>query len=362
MSQSFWEIRSFHKQWDLIVVGAGITGCSAVLNVLKKHPDWQILMLERGFYPSGASTRNAGFACFGSVSELIDDLAHHPEDEIKDLVRRRYEGLELVRNTVPSRDLEFELCGGHELFTDPSDFARCADEIGRFNTWMKEISGEADVYEIRQVNGYPVIFNRLEGYLNSGKFIAWLHAKVIKNGVEIRWSSPVKRVETGEVHLESGEILQAKKVLLATNGFSENLVHDTGIVPARGYVFVTSPLPEMPWKGTWHYDKGFVYFRDLGNRLLIGGGRNKAIDTERTTRDEINPEIKEYLIDFTNRILNIESGWKIDYEWTGIMGFGTSKTPSCLKIKDGVWLAAGLGGMGVALGMQFGKEIARVFD
>jgi hypothetical protein len=29
--------------------------------------------------PHGASTKNAGFACFGSISEIIDDLKSHSE-------------------------------------------------------------------------------------------------------------------------------------------------------------------------------------------------------------------------------------------------------------------------------------------
>ena len=54
-STSYWEQDVFYKPYDLIVVGAGITGCSAALEIQKKHPNWRILMLEREFYPSGAS-------------------------------------------------------------------------------------------------------------------------------------------------------------------------------------------------------------------------------------------------------------------------------------------------------------------
>ena len=36
-------------------------------------PKSKVLILERGIFPNGASTKNAGFATFGSLSEIISD-------------------------------------------------------------------------------------------------------------------------------------------------------------------------------------------------------------------------------------------------------------------------------------------------
>ncbi|MEO1217195.1 MAG: FAD-binding oxidoreductase, partial [Bacteroidota bacterium] len=70
---SFWEATSLMK-YDYIIVGGGIVGLSTAAELLERNSDLRVLVLERGLFPSGASTKNAGFACFGSVSELWQDL------------------------------------------------------------------------------------------------------------------------------------------------------------------------------------------------------------------------------------------------------------------------------------------------
>lgn len=68
---SFWERESLSK-YDYIIVGAGIVGCSTAYHLKKKNSKAEICLIERGVFPSGASSKNAGFACFGSLTELVD--------------------------------------------------------------------------------------------------------------------------------------------------------------------------------------------------------------------------------------------------------------------------------------------------
>ena len=183
----------------------------------------------------------------------------------------------------------------------------------------------------------------------------------LQAGVEVRWNTPVGQVGKGAVKLSDGLELQAENILLATNGFTAFLMDGIGIRPARGYVFVTKPLPEVQWKGSCHYDRGFVYFRDMPeNRMLIGGARNLDIKGETSTQNIINPVVKDGLMRFANEKLRLPQGWEIEQEWTGIMGFSSTKTPECRKVVDGVYVAAGLGGMGVAIGMELGRKAAGI--
>lgn len=358
MSISYWESTVFYEPHDYIIVGGGITGCSMAMELKKLKPKARILILEKDFYPSGASTRNAGFACFGSVSELLDDLETVNEVDLKHLVKSRYDGLNVLKETVPPDIMDFSMCGGHELFTDRELFEKCVQSIPRFNSWMKEMANLDDTYQAVEINGYPAIFNKYEGYLHSGKLVKWLHQHISEIGVEIRWGYKVRDAYQDKVTLESGHELVARNVILATNGFTADIHKSSEIKPARGYVFVTNELENNPWKGTWHYDKGYIYFRNIGKRLLLGGGRNVDFNGECSTEDKVNPLVKAYLIQFVREVLKIEENWAIDHEWTGIMGFGRSKMPSLFKNESGVWVTAGLGGMGVALGMQFGKDAA----
>lgn len=358
---SWWEIRHLHTNFDLVIVGAGLTGLFSALFYKRRNPHRNVIVLERGFYPDGASTRNAGFACFGSAGELLDDLQHENEEEVYARLEARFRGLERLREEMGDENLSFEQPGGHELFTDKETFRKVSDNLGLFNEWLKKLSGIEDVYSVTSCQNYDAVFCSLEGRIDSGKFMKALIAKVQEAGVLIRWNAAVTRTLQGEVELSDGVVIETDKILLATNGFTTKLANTSGIRPARGYVFVTEPVENLAWKGIFHYDCGYYYFRDLpGNRMLIGGARNLDKQTEETTSRNINAKIKSHLIGFANDILKLPAGWSIGYEWTGTMGFGPTKTPLCTKLEKGLYVAAGLSGMGVAIGTDLAERTARM--
>ena len=113
---SFWEKESFFKNIDVAIIGSGIVGLSAALTIKEKTPSVRVVIFERGALPEGASTRNAGFACFGSITELLDDLETHSEDEVFALVEKRYKGLLKLRQRLGDKNLDYKEWGGYEIF------------------------------------------------------------------------------------------------------------------------------------------------------------------------------------------------------------------------------------------------------
>jgi len=77
MNLSYWEIQTWLSNVDYTIIGSGIVGLNCALQLKKRFPKAKIVILEKGILPQGASTKNAGFACFGSLSEIIDDLKQH---------------------------------------------------------------------------------------------------------------------------------------------------------------------------------------------------------------------------------------------------------------------------------------------
>lgn len=362
-NQSYWENELYNQRYDLVVIGAGLTGLSSAYFFKKTHPDADVLVLDRGFYPIGASTRNAGFACIGSVGELMDDLEIETPDVVKKRIKDRYEGLLLLRETLTDAKLAYDDCGGWEIFTDIQEFEKLKESIPMLNEWMEEMIGEKQVFEIGEYAGLPAFFNRVEGQLHPGKMIQTLHQKCIQSGIEFRWNTTIKNIDTdsNRVTSDHGHVFNSEKIIVATNAFTSKLLPEIEITPGRGYVFVTKKLEYLNWKGTFHYEKGYVYFRNLGdNRMLIGGGRNVAFDEEKTSEFGVNKAIKDTLITFANEVLNLPQNWQIEQEWSGIMGFTKSKSYLLEEIGTHCILAAGLSGMGVALGMNLGKKAAEL--
>lgn len=358
---SFWEKDAFWGAYDLIIVGAGIVGLSSALFFKRSHPEKSVLVLERGQLPGGASTRNAGFACIGSITEHQSDLEKTSEDQVKNRIKRRFEGLRLLKRTLGKETIGYEPCGGFELFLSEGEFEKAVTHISCFNQWLEQLTGGKKVYTAQKLNGYPVIHNRLEGALHPGRMMKALIRRVQDAGVEIRWNAPVQKLEeTGELLLENGWHFDARQILVATNGFAKRLIPELKVVPGRGYVFVTNPVENLPWKGTFHHDRGYTYFRNIGNRLLLGGARNLAEQEEQTDQFGANTKIKDYLIHFASDVLKLPKEWKIEHEWSGIMGFTDTKTPIIKKLDERISVAVGLSGMGVAIGMEVGKEAAKL--
>lgn len=353
---SYWEREEWFSSPDLFIVGGGIVGASVALFYKEQFPDHDVVIADRGFAPYGASTRNAGFACIGSISEHLADLKKAGEETVFNRIERRWKGLNLLRQTAGDENMDYQHTGGFEIFTDEEKFQHSTDQIPRMNQILEDRLGVKDVYSKTDYHGYPAIKNKVEGAINSGKLMRHLHEKLMKAGVRVWWNCPVTSVESNQVIVNDSVEINPKKTVLAINGFVSQIT-DLSVKPARGVVFITKPIPDFKWRAIFHFNEGYVYFRNVGDRLLLGGGRDQAIEDETIDQFGINSTIKNYLLDFAETVLKVPSNCEIDMEWSGIMGMTENKEPIIKEIKPNVWAAAGLSGMGIAIGMQVAKDV-----
>jgi glycine/D-amino acid oxidase-like deaminating enzyme len=126
---------------------------------------------------------------------------------------------------------------------------------------------------------------------------------------------------------------------------------------------ITHPL-KKPIEGTFHYDRGYYYFRSVGNRLLIGGGRNLAFEEETSTAFENTSLITSELKRLLSTVILPNQSFEIAQQWSGIMGIGKNRNPIVEFINPAktVIAAIRLGGMGVALGSYIGKKVATLIE
>lgn len=368
---SHWEWDSFFKNIDYLIIGGGIVGLSAAIRLKTASPNLSVLLLDRGSLPIGASTRNAGFACFGSLSELIDDLKHSSRDEILSLVEKRFRGLQLLRQRYGDTAIGYEALGGFEVFrkNDTTLFENCLEQMDDFNKDLHPITKQ-DTYSVVDekisANGLRgmahLILNSAEGQLDTGKLMRTLLDKAQSIGV--RWLGGIEISQLWEsnqgVHLQTANnwALTARKVLIATNGFAKQLLPDLDVQPARNHVLITQVIENLQLRGSFHYDKGYVYFRNVGNRILLGGGRNIDFKGEETASFGEQKNIRKYLEQILQTVILPNQDVKIDRWWSGIMGVGEKKEPIVKMLGVNTLAAVRLGGMGVALGTEVGIEAA----
>lgn len=115
---SIWELESFYSRKDVVILGSGLAGLWSAYYIKQSHPGLKVLILDKGIIPTGASTRNAGFACYGSLTELLYDARMMGEVEMLKLVKLRYQGLKQIRKVLNKKQIDYVRNGGYELITD----------------------------------------------------------------------------------------------------------------------------------------------------------------------------------------------------------------------------------------------------
>ena len=364
-SISYWEEKKFSKTYDLIIIGAGLVGLSAALHYKYKREDSSVLILERGVVNYGASTRNAGFACFGSIGELEDDRINIPIEDILETVEMRWKGLENLREMIDDDIMDYQSLGGIELFDNEKDFQKAAIEIPFWNGVLSSIIGES-VFEIvpNENPGFyhQAIFNKYEGQLDPMKAVTFLMDLCKEKGIDIKFGMEVKNwnknQEKVKINTKQGISFNSLNIGVATNAFTTKILPKISVLPARNQVLVSEEMERLSWKGCYHYKKGYIYFRTIDNRILLGGARYISED-ENTMKYGNTNIIQSFLSKFLEERIVCKTV-NIDYWWSGILGVGNEKKPIITKHGDRIYCAVRLGGMGVAIGTSVGRELAEL--
>ncbi len=367
MQLSYWEIKNWFTSVDFTIVGSGIVGLHCALQLRERFPESKILILEKGILPQGASTKNAGFACFGSLSEIIDDLKSHSEEEVIQLVQKRWDGLQLLRKRLGDATLDFKPYGGYELFLkdDDATYMECLQKLPFLNDILRPLfrsdvfSKEIDRFAFENIKEYT-IFNPFEAQIDTGTMMQALLKEAISKDILILNQADVTSFtdKNSSVELVVNDFtFSTNKLLFATNGFAGSLTNNA-VKPARAQVLITEPIPNLDIKGTFHLDKGYYYFRNFEDRILLGGGRNLDFEGETTTDLSQTEKIQNKLEDLLKNVILPNQEYKIAHRWSGIMGIGSHKNPIVSQLSENVYCGVRLGGMGVAIGSLIGKELA----
>jgi glycine/D-amino acid oxidase-like deaminating enzyme len=147
---------------------------------------------------------------------------------------------------------------------------------------------------------------------------------------------------------------------VATNAFARELVPELEVLPGRGQVLVTEPIENLKIRGTFHYNKGYTYFRNIDNRILLGGFRDLDLAGERTTEPGITNHIQTALEEFLYETILPHQKIKIDLRWSGVMGFGSELKPIVKEIRPNLYCAVRCNGMGIAMGSLICEQVAEL--
>ncbi|MBK9330951.1 MAG: FAD-dependent oxidoreductase [Ignavibacteria bacterium] len=371
---SFWEINSF-TNYDHIIIGSGILGLSVACEIKENFPERSVLIIEKGIFPEGASTKNAGFACFGSFTEILFDFEKIGVDRTIELISNRREGIELLRSRLGDDNIGLLNYGGYELIDE-----KHSDKVNKLefvNKKLMSIFGE-DVYflqneKISEFGFNPeeissLIYSPFESQIDTGKmmrsflnYAAALGIHIINGCSAESYSEKenfVKLFVSGNASGEKTE-LSCKTLTVCANAFTGKIFPELNIKPGRGQVLVTKPVKDLKFKGVFHFDEGFYYFRNFGDRVIFGGGRNLDFENEATTEFNVSEKIITDLEAKLRNVILYKQEFETEHTWSGIMGFTDDKLPLVKNISDRVKCIVSCNGMGIALSSYTARSVIK---
>lgn len=353
---------------DVVVVGAGLTGCSAALTLAKAGQNVLLLDAQRpGF---GASTRNGGMIGGGyrlSLAQMSARYGHETAQRL--LVESHIDSLEFALTRIRDEGIE---CDYHRY--------------GRFRgMWTKAeydetARGVEDLCKLVPVNidMVPPARQRREigsdlysggmllhdhGGIHPGKYLNGMLGAAVRAGAQVFGNTPVSAVtpEGSGFAVQTGQrSIRAAAVLMATNGYTTRdfPALKRRMIPVSSFLIASSELPQqlvddiLPARRMCVETRNrHCYFRLCpdSKRLILGG---------RAAMNRISPaRAARVLRGLVEQIFPQMKGQTYTHSWTGQTGFTFSFMPQIGRF-GGVWHAMGYSGSGNAMAPYLGHKAA----
>lgn len=354
---------------EVAVIGAGMTGVTLAHTLATQGAS--VAVLEAGRVAGAASGRNAGFLLAQPAEPYGERIAIWGRDGARAVLqigRRTHQRIAHLAESLRI-DCDYRRTGSLRLTRseeETEDMRGSLPELRHDGFPMREVARE-DVLPAHAVNKFHSAFEVPEdGVVHPVKFISGLAAEAVRLGARIHEGSRVTsaRWQDGVWETQAnGCTVRARTLVVATNAYAPDLVPSLQnlIVPRRGQIVTTAPLEVKLDTRPVYANYGYQYWRQLPDgRLIMGGWRNTAFDTESTYDEQITPPIQTSIENGMKDLL--PEGAVIEHRWAGTMGFARDGRPlvGWLDAAHHLAICAGFTGHGMGMAAACTEDLAEI--
>ena len=358
------------ERTEVAVIGSGYTGLNAAIELSKAGIN--VVVLEQEAIGWGASSRNGTMLTPGLKTKHKDIKRWFGEEKLKTFWQWSVDAVHHVSNIIREEeiDCDYSINGMAYLATKPSH----AEDVRSYGEYLLKEFGYNTTHWVPadQINTeigsnvfYGALIDQLGSQLQPAKYVYGLAKTAKKYGSKLIDNTRVERINRrGTDFLLSTKkgVLEAKQVLLATGGYTTNLVPSVrqGIFPVGSYIITTEPLSEdlqrelSPNRRVFYDSKIFLNYFCLtpDGRMMLGGRANlspnldlrKSAKLLHTRLIEIFPQLKDI---------------PLTHSWTGKLGVSFDQMPH-IGVLNGIHYAYGYSGHGISIGSFLGKEVGEL--
>jgi gamma-glutamylputrescine oxidase len=329
---------------EVEIVGGGVTGCACALTLAGRGT--RVRLHEARTVGSGASGRNGGFALRGAAMPYEAAVRELGPENARACWHLTERGLDRIEELAGDA---FRRTGSIRLAVDEAEALELRDEFEAlagdgFAVEWEDLPAGPLAGRYRAALGHPP-----DGALQPARWARRLAALAAEAGADIREHSRVAIAD-----------LEAERIVVATDGYGSGLLRalDGAVRPARGQVVATEPLAELLFPRPHYARHGFDYWQQTPEkRLVIGGWRDRSLETEFTDEEATTPAIQGPIDGFIRELLGRLP--RITHRWAGIFGISADGLPLVGPVpgNDRVWIARGYSGHGNVLALVCGELV-----
>lgn len=272
---------------DVVVVGAGITGLTLALELLRAGK--RVIVLERHGVASGTTGHTTAHLTTMIDTEYADIIETRGMDAARELASGMCAAIDYIEQTAVA-------LGAADAFARVPGYYIAEPQEARDAASPQELGDVARSYRavcevgLSAAAALPALpFPIADGFclhdqgrLHASRYVAALAAAVHAAGGRMYTHTPVLDVDGGApcaVHT-AGATVQASEVVLATHTpIGIDPLH-TVVFPMRSYVLVAVVENELPDALVWNTHDPYEYIRKQpmpgGDRIIVGGADHKT--------------------------------------------------------------------------------------
>jgi len=359
-------VRALPTTADVLVVGGGYTGLSAAIQTARAGVETLVLDAENVGW--GCSSRNGGQVSISIKSSYSDLSSRFGAEKAYDILKEGHRSLKWTEEFTKTEDIhcDFNVVGRYHAAHNSAQFNKLATSVGRDPKGLEQdayiVSKSEQDGEILSDTYHGGLVYPKHASIDPAKYHSGLLDCALKAGATIRSFCPViniSREKSGfRVETPNG-VVAAKKVIIATNGYSGSLSpwHRRRVIPIGSYVIATEALPKdlmdrlLPKNRIISDTRKVVYYYRPSpdrTRIVFGG---------RVSLGETNPRISApKLYKTLTGVFPDLKDYKVSHSWMGFVAYTFDELMHCGE-DDNLYYAMGYCGSGVGMAGYLGMRI-----